>query len=184
MQACLEPDQADLRASARELAAPIAGRLNGRWCLQRCRATCRHFGPRAVVVCADAACGLAGRCGGGADFMGALISWEGAAKRRELRELPKLAVLAVLLAGRLGRRGGRRCASAQLAVIPSRVSLCAVFAEVTRGSSRGGGGRGSGCSLWVLGFTLIKPNTMRFLGRSFLGPKAHTAASHEQRRCA
>ena len=68
----------------------------------------------------------------------------GAAKRRELRELPKLAVLAVLLAGRLGRRGRRRCASAQLAAIPSRVSLCTVFAEVTRGSGRGGGGRGSG----------------------------------------
>jgi len=163
VQACLEPDQADLRASARELAAPLAGRLDGRWCLQRCRATCRHFWPRAVVVCADAACGLAGRCGGGADFMGALISWEGAAKRRELRELPKLAVL---LAGRLGRRG-RRCASAQLAAILSRVSLCTVFAEVTRGSGRGGGGRGSGCSLWVLGFTLIKPNTMRFRGEVF-----------------
>ena len=131
VQACLEPDQADLRASARELAAPGAG-------AQRCRATCRHFGPRAVVVCADAACGWR------AVAAAALISWEGAAKRRELRELPKLAVLAVLLAGRLGRRGGRRCASAQLAVIPSRVSLCAVFAEVTRGSSRGGGGRGSG----------------------------------------
>jgi hypothetical protein len=66
----------------------------------------------------------------------------GAAKRRELRELPKLAVL---LAGRLGRRG-RRCASAQLAAIPSSVSLCTVFAEVTRASGRGGGGRGSGCS--------------------------------------
>ena len=78
----------------------------------------------------------------------------------------RLRMLAVLLAGRLGRRG-RRCASAQLAAIPSRVSLCTVFAEVTRGSGRGGGGRGSGCSLWVLGFTLIKPNTMRFRGEVF-----------------
>ena len=91
--------------------------------------------------------------------------------------------LAVLLAGRLGRRG-RRCASAKLAAVPSRVSLRVVFAAVTRGSGRGGGERVRGCSFVFYVLRRLNPARLRgSAGRVISRPKAHTAASHEQRRC-